>query len=76
MKHPFSLSSRTLLLSFVCMCAVLAAGFLVLNATIRVTIKEGLKQNLQRTAQQLDQWEPTTTAATLSSSRYSARTRA
>jgi signal transduction histidine kinase len=57
MKHSFSLSARTLLLSFVCMCAVLAAGFVVLNAAIRVTIKEGLKENLQRTAQQLDQWE-------------------
>src|ERR1700693_1684208 len=57
MKNSFSLSARTLLLSFVCMCAVLAAGFLVLNAAIRVTIKEGLKQNLQRSAQQLDQWE-------------------
>src|SRR6202162_1578653 len=57
MKNSFSLSARTLLLSFVCMCAVLAAGFLALNAAIRVTIKEGLKKNLQSSAQQLDQWE-------------------
>jgi signal transduction histidine kinase len=57
MKHSFSLSARTLLFSFVCMCAVLAAGFLALNAAIRVAIKEGLKENLQRTALQLDQWE-------------------
>ena len=57
MKHSFSLSARTLLLSFVCMCAVLTAGFLALNAAIKGTIKEGLKENLKRTAQQLDQWE-------------------
>ncbi len=57
MKHPFSLSSRTLLLSFVCMCAVLAAGFFALSATIKVRIKEGLKENLQHTQQQLDRRE-------------------
>jgi signal transduction histidine kinase len=57
MKHPFSLSARTLLLSFVCMCAVLAAGFFALNATIKVRIKEGLKENLQHTQQQLDRRE-------------------
>jgi signal transduction histidine kinase len=55
MKRALSLSVRTLLLSFVCMCAVLAAGFFALNAAIKVRIKEGLKENLQRTQQQLDQ---------------------
>src|SRR5215467_5932410 len=57
MKHSISLSARTLLLSFLCMCAVLAAGFFALNAAIKVRIKEGLKENLQRTQQQLDRLE-------------------
>jgi signal transduction histidine kinase len=39
------------------MCAILAAGFLALNAAIKVRIKEGLKENLQRTQQQLDRLE-------------------
>lgn len=57
MKHPISLSARTFFLSFICMCAVLAAGFFALNAAIKARIKEGLKENLQRTQQQLDQTE-------------------
>jgi signal transduction histidine kinase len=39
------------------MCTVLAAGFFVLNATIRASIKQGLKENLQRTERQLDRRE-------------------
>src|SRR5713226_9734960 len=54
MKHPFSLAARTFLLSFLSICAVLAAGFFVLSAAIKATIKEGLKENLKRTEQQLD----------------------
>jgi signal transduction histidine kinase len=57
MKHPISLSARTFLLSFLCMCAVLTAGFFALNAAIKARIKEGLKENLQRTQQQLNQTE-------------------
>jgi len=57
MKHPLSLSARTLVLSFVCMCAVLAAGFFALSAAIKARIKEGLKENLQHTQQQLDRTE-------------------
>ncbi|HEV2417819.1 MAG TPA: ATP-binding protein [Terriglobia bacterium] len=57
MKRPLSLFARTLLLSFVCMCAVLAAGFFVLHAAIKVRIKDGLKEDLQHTQQQLDERE-------------------
>jgi hypothetical protein len=57
MKRDLSLFVRTLLLSFLCMCTVLAAGFFALNAAIKARIKEGLKENLQRTQQQLDQME-------------------
>jgi len=57
MKRVLSLSVRTLLLSFLCMCTVLAAGFFALNAAIKAKIKEGLKENLQHTQQQLDQME-------------------
>jgi signal transduction histidine kinase len=54
MKAPLSLSGRTLLVSFFCMCAVLAAGFFALNAAIKTTIKNGLKENLHRSQHQLD----------------------
>ncbi|MGH9352229.1 MAG: ATP-binding protein [Terriglobia bacterium] len=57
MKHSLSLFARTLLLSFLCMCALLTAGFFVLHAAIKVRIKDGLKENLQRTQQQLDERE-------------------
>ncbi|MGH9402143.1 MAG: ATP-binding protein [Terriglobia bacterium] len=57
MKSPLSLFARTLLLSFLCMCAVLAAGFFILHAAIKVRIKDGLTQNLQRTQQQFDERE-------------------
>lgn len=54
MKQPFSLAARTFLLSFLSICAVLAAGFFALSAAIKARIKEGLKENLKRTEQQLD----------------------
>src|SRR5690348_3440310 len=57
MKYSFSLSARTFLLSFLCMCAVLTAGFFVLNAAMKVRIKEGLKENIRQAQQQLDQTE-------------------
>jgi signal transduction histidine kinase/CheY-like chemotaxis protein len=57
MKHSFSLSARTFLLSLLSMCIVLAAGFFVLNATIRTSIKEALKENLRRAESQFDQRE-------------------
>src|SRR5579862_1344393 len=55
MRHSFSLSARTFLLSLLSMCGVLVAGFFVLNATIRRSIKEGLKENLQRAESQFDE---------------------
>jgi signal transduction histidine kinase len=55
MKEPLSLSARTLLVSFFCMCAVLLAGFFALNAAIKAAIKNGLKENLHRTQAQLDE---------------------
>ena len=57
MKRPASLFARTLLLSFLCMCAVLAAGFSVLHTAIKLRIKDGIKENFQRTQRQLDQRE-------------------
>ena len=57
MKRPLSLFAHTLLLSFLCMCAVLATGFFVLHTAIKVSIKDGLKENLQHTQQQLDERE-------------------
>jgi signal transduction histidine kinase len=57
MKHSFSLSARTFLLSFLCMCAVLIAGFIVLNAAIKARIKKGLKETAQHVQQQLDETE-------------------
>ena len=57
MKRPVSLFARTLLLSFLCMCAVLTAGFFVLHAAIKLKIKSGIKDNFQRTQRQLDQRE-------------------
>src|SRR6185295_11191371 len=52
--RPFSISTRTLLLSFLCMCSVLAVGFFVLNLAIKATIREGLKGNLQHSQAQFD----------------------
>jgi signal transduction histidine kinase len=49
-----SISTRTLSLSFFCMCFVLVLGFSVLNLAIKATIKEGLKRNLQHSQEQFD----------------------
>jgi signal transduction histidine kinase len=57
MKRDLSLSVRTLLLSFFCMCAVLAGGVLALNVALKTRIKQGLTENLQHNQQQLDQME-------------------
>jgi signal transduction histidine kinase len=54
MKTPLSLFARTFVFSFLCMCAVLAAGFFILHATIETGIKNGLKENLKSTEQRLD----------------------
>jgi|GEM_PF-1551305 len=55
MKRALPLSTRTLVWSFGCMCAVLAVGFFVLDMAIKSLIKDGLKASLERTEQQLDQ---------------------
>lgn len=55
MKRALPLSTRTLIFSFICMCAVLAAGFSVLHFAIKSRIEEGLKEGLEQTQQQLDQ---------------------
>jgi len=55
MKRPLSLGTRTFLFTFVAMCAVLAVGFFALNAAMKSHIKEGLKDDLRLTEQQLDQ---------------------
>lgn len=57
MRRPFSLATRTFLLTFLAMCVVLAAGFFTLNATLKARIEEGLKENLRLTERQLDQQE-------------------
>lgn len=54
MKRAFSLWARTLVVSFLCMCAVLAAGFFALNVAIEDRIRAGLGESLQRSQQQLD----------------------
>ncbi len=55
MRKPLSLSARTLLVSFFCMCAVLVAGFFALNAAIKAAIESGLKENLHRNQGELDE---------------------
>lgn len=57
MKSSLSLFARTLFVSFLCMCAVMAAGFLVLHSAVRAKIKDGLQESLQRSEQRLDQRE-------------------
>jgi len=47
MRRPFSLATRTFLLTFLAMCVVLVAGFFALNAALKARIKEGLKENLR-----------------------------
>src|SRR5579872_1434895 len=49
MKRALPLSTRTLVWSFGCMCAVLAVGFFVLDMAIKSLIKDGLKASLERT---------------------------
>ncbi len=55
MSRPFSLATRAFLLTFLGMCAVVAVGFIALNAALRARIKEGLKADLRLTEQQLDE---------------------
>src|ERR1700731_1109679 len=57
MRRTFSISTRTLVLSFLCMCFVLVVGFSILNVAIEATIRGGLKENLQRSQAQFDQTE-------------------
>ncbi len=57
MKTPLSLFARTLVFSFLCMCAVLAAGFFVLHAAIKARIKQGLEENLKSAQQAVDERE-------------------
>ena len=57
MKPPFSLATRTFLLTFFAMCVAEVAGFFALNAALKARIKDGLKDNLRLTEQQLDQQE-------------------
>jgi putative nucleotidyltransferase with HDIG domain len=57
MKRPLSIATRTFLLTFFSMCAVLIAGFFALNAALKARIKEGLKENLVLTEKQLDRQE-------------------
>lgn len=57
MRQPVSLFARTILVSFACTCAVLAAGFFCLHAAIKSRIERGLKQNLLRSERQIDQRE-------------------
>lgn len=54
MTRPFSVATRTFLLTFFAICAVLVAGFYVLNAGLKVRIKESLKRNLTITEAELD----------------------
>ena len=57
MNRPSSLASRTFLLTFLCMCAVLVGGFFALNSALKARIKDGLKENLRLAERQLDQQE-------------------
>ena len=54
MRPSLSLATRTFLLIFISMCALLLMGFFALNAALRARIKDGLKDNLRLTEQQLD----------------------
>jgi putative nucleotidyltransferase with HDIG domain len=54
MRRRSPLATRTFLLTFFSMCAVLAAGFFALNTALKARIKEELKENLRLTEQQLD----------------------
>lgn len=55
MKRPLSLFARALLTSFACTCIVLVSGFFVLNAAVKTTIKQGLKEDLLHTQQRLNE---------------------
>ncbi len=57
MRRPFSIATRTFLLTFFAMCAVVATGFFALNAAIKSQIKQGLKDNLTLTEKQIEQQE-------------------
>src|SRR5579862_7944152 len=57
MRRPVSIATRTFLLTFIAMCAVLVAGFFALNSAIRARIKQGLKDNLTFTEKQFEREE-------------------
>src|ERR1017187_5915293 len=57
MRRPFSLATRTFLLTFLAMCVAQVVGFFTLNAALKTRIKEGLKENLRLTEQQRGQQE-------------------
>ncbi len=57
MTRAFSIATRTFLLTFLAICAVLVAGFYALNAGLKVRIKESLKQNLALTEAGLNRQE-------------------
>jgi putative nucleotidyltransferase with HDIG domain len=52
--RPLSLATRTFLVTFSAICAVLVAGFYTLNAGLKARIKDSLKQNLTLTEAELD----------------------
>ena len=57
MRRPFSLATRTFLLTFLAMCGVVVTGFLALNAAIKSQIKQGLKDNLTVSEKQIEMQE-------------------
>lgn len=57
MTRPFSLATRTFLLTFLAICVAQMSGFYALDAVLKSRIKEGLKANLRKTEYQLDRQE-------------------
>jgi putative nucleotidyltransferase with HDIG domain len=57
MTRPLSIATRTFLLTFFAMCAVLVAGFFALNAGLKSRIKVSLKQNMALTEAELNRQE-------------------
>lgn len=55
MRRSLSLATRTFLFTFLAICVAQVAGFFALNAALKARIKDGLKENLRFTEQQLDQ---------------------
>jgi putative nucleotidyltransferase with HDIG domain len=55
--RPFSLATRTFLLTFLAICVAQLSGFYALDTVLKARIKEGLKANLRKTEYQLDRQE-------------------